>query len=40
MSDKVEKQLTIFDFEECNDFGACSCFSEIEEENNEIEVEK
>lgn len=26
-----EKQLSIFDFEECNDFGACSCFSEIEE---------
>lgn len=25
-----EKQLTIFDFEECNDFGACTCFSEIE----------
>lgn len=32
-----EKQFTIFDFEECNDFGACSCFSEIEEENEEIE---
>ena len=25
-----ERQLTIFDFEECNDFGACSCFSENE----------
>lgn len=26
-----ERQLTIFDFEECNDFGACTCFSEGEE---------
>ena len=25
-----ERQLTIFDFEECNDFGACTCFSENE----------
>lgn len=23
-----EKQITLFDFEECNDFGGCSCFSE------------
>lgn len=26
-----ESRLTIFDFEECNDFGACSCFSETED---------
>lgn len=29
-----ENQLSIFDFNECNDFGACSCFSEIEKEND------
>lgn len=23
-----EKQITLFDFEECNDFGGCSCASE------------
>ena len=30
-----EQQITIFDFEERNDFGACTCFSEMEEEEHE-----
>ena len=29
-----ENQLTIFDFEECNDFGACACFSEMDNNDN------
>ena len=29
-----ENQLTIFDFEECNDFGACTCFSEMDNNDN------
>lgn len=32
LREEKEKQLTIFDFEEYNDFGACTCFGEM---NNE-----
>ena len=27
---KEYEQISIFDFEECNDFGACACFSEMD----------